>query len=50
MCPAAVSTYADIGGSGANILELDGQPGKSQYETIISESLRKRKLERADQY
>ena len=26
-CPAAVSTYADIGGSGANIVELDGGSG-----------------------
>lgn len=28
MCPAAVSAYNDLGGSGADIMELDGGPGK----------------------
>ena len=27
-CPAALSAYADIGGSGADIVELDGDRGK----------------------
>ena len=28
LCPAAVSVYADIGGSGDEIVELDGEAGK----------------------
>lgn len=34
-CPAAVSTYADIGGSDADIVELDGSTGDN-YFTIFS--------------
>lgn len=27
-CPVAVSAYADLGGSGADIVEVDGEAGK----------------------
>ena len=33
-CPASVSAYADIGGSGADILELDGGSGKRQRVSL----------------
>lgn len=29
-CPATLSAYADIGGSGADIVELDGSPGEQK--------------------
>ena len=32
-CPAALSTYADIGGSDADIVELDGSTGKRRYQS-----------------
>lgn len=30
-CHAALSVYADIGGSGSDIVELDGEPGKRHH-------------------
>ncbi|CAN0521053.1 unnamed protein product, partial [Laminaria digitata] len=41
-CPAAVSAYADIGGSGADIVELDGEVGTAcghLDETIFDDEL-----------
>ena len=33
-CPAALSTFVDIGGSGGDIVELDGEPGKRQEHNV----------------
>lgn len=35
-CPATLSAYADIGGTGADIVEVDGATGKPAVSICIS--------------